>query len=125
MSAIPDSLTLRFASLEEMPSIAQLIVRSKQSWSLSDEPVDEIIGELVLDKDAVLSGRVIVATEASRPVGICAWSSTGPDSVAELTHLLVDPKRARASIASALIKAAVKQAIWEGADEFRIEDSQS
>jgi GNAT superfamily N-acetyltransferase len=118
------SLILRFASLDEMQSIAALIAHSTQSWSFSDEPAEELVAELDFDKDAVTSGRVIVATEAGEPVGMCVWSPAGPGKSAELTHLLANPQRKRARIASALIEAATRQAIWEGADEFLIQADQ-
>jgi GNAT superfamily N-acetyltransferase len=118
------SFILRFASLDEMQSIAALIVHSTQSWSFSDEPAEELVAELNFDKDAVTSGRVIVATEAGVPVGMCAWSPAGPGKSAELTHLLANPQRKRTRIASALIEAATRQAIWEGADEFLIQADQ-
>jgi GNAT superfamily N-acetyltransferase len=110
---------LRSPTLEELPTLSALCLRSKAVWRYSSDFIEACRSELAIEVSELQSTSIAVAEENSRVVGIAQVKVTGTE--ADLLKLFVEPTMLRGGVGTKLFQWAAGEATAMGANRMAIE----
>jgi GNAT superfamily N-acetyltransferase len=110
---------LRPPTLEELPTLSALCLRSKAVWGYGNDFMDACRGELTIEAYELQSSSIVVAEENGKIVGVAQVQVTG--SEADLLKLFVDPTMLRNGVGMRLFHWATSAATAMGAHRMVIE----
>jgi hypothetical protein len=87
------SCVLRPATVEELPTLSALSLRSKAVWGCDREFIEACRDELTIQQSELRSSSIVVAEESGRIVGVAQIKVAG--SEADLLKLFVEPTMLR------------------------------
>ena len=108
-------ISVRSARVGEAQSLTALCVRSKAHWGYDADFMRRSTASLTVSDADIASGRVLVATDDHRVVGVARVESDG-----ELGLMFVDPRTINRGVGRALFEAAVMLARRLGAKRMAI-----
>lgn len=113
------SRILRAPTLDELPALSALCLRSKAVWGYDAAFIEACRNELTIGPDDLRTTSISVAENDDRIVGVAQVRLSG--SEAELLKLFVEPTAMRGGVGRMLFLWAVEQATTQGADRLVIE----
>ena len=110
---------LRPPTVEELPTLSALCLRSKAVWGYGNDFMDACRGELTIEPYELQSSSIAVAEANGKIVGVAQLQVTG--SEADLLKLFVDPTMLRGGVGMRLFHWATSEATALGAHRMVIE----
>jgi GNAT superfamily N-acetyltransferase len=111
--------TLRAPTIEELPALSALCLRSKAVWGYDNDFMEAFRGELTIGPCDLRSTLIVVAEENGEIVGVAQIKVVG--SEADLLKLFVEPTTLRGGVGRTLFVWATDQATSNGADRLVID----
>ena len=111
--------TLRAPTLDELPALSALCLRSKAVWGYDAGFLEACRKELTIEPGELETTSIMVAEDGGEIVGVVQVRSIG--SEADLLKLFVEPTALRGGIGRMLFVWVVEQAATHGADRLVIE----
>lgn len=110
---------IRQPTIEELPALSELCMRSKAIWGYDAEFMQACRAELSFDRCDLLTTQIIVAEQESKAVGVAQIKVKGDE--ADLLKLFVEPAVLRSGVGKALFAWATNFARTMGASRLAIE----
>jgi GNAT superfamily N-acetyltransferase len=110
---------LREPTVEELPALSALCLRSKAAWGYDNHFMEACRGELTIEPCDLRLTSIAVAEEDGKIVGVAQVKVVGRE--ADLLKLFVEPTTLRRGIGRALFVWATDQATSGGANRLAIE----
>jgi len=111
--------TLREPTVQELPALSALCLRSKAVWGYANEFMEACRRELTINPCDLRSTLIAVAEEDGKIVGVAQIKVVG--SEADLLKLFVEPTTLRSGVGRTLFVWATGQATSNGADRLVID----
>jgi len=106
---------IRAGVLDDCAALGALALRSKAYWGYDRDFIDRCVDELSVDARDITDRTVLVAALEQAPLGFGVMR-TDPGSMAELTHLFIDPAHIGKGVGRALVDALTHRAATDGFD---------
>jgi GNAT superfamily N-acetyltransferase len=113
------SCMLRAPTVDELPALSALCLRSKAVWGYDAEFIEACRRELAILPGDLEATSIIVAEDEGQIVGVAQFRMNA--SEAELLKLFVEPAALRGGVGQKLFLWAAEQATTQGADRMVIE----
>jgi GNAT superfamily N-acetyltransferase len=113
------SLVLRSPTVEELPTLSALCLRSKAVWGYDKDFLKACRSELTVEPCELLSSSIVVAEENGAIFGVAQIKVFGRE--ADLLKLFVEPTMLRCGVGMKLFLWATSEATAMGADRMVIE----
>jgi GNAT superfamily N-acetyltransferase len=110
---------LRPPTVEELPTLSALCLRSKAVWGYGNDFMEACRSELTIEACELQSSSIAVAEENGKIVGVAQVRVTG--SWADLLKLFVEPTMLRGGLGMKLFHWAASEATAMGAHRMAIE----
>ena len=110
---------LRPPTVEELPTLSALCLRSKAFWGYDEDFIEACRSELTIEPCDLSSSSIAVAEENGRIAGVVQIKVIG--SEADLLKLFVEPTMLRGGVGMKLFHWATSEATAMGADRMVIE----
>ncbi len=110
---------LRVPTVEELPALSALCLRSKAVWGYDNDFMEACRKELTIELSDLRSTSIAVAEENGKVVGVGQIKIVG--SEADLLKLFVEPTILRGGVGRTLFVWATEMATSRGADRLMIE----
>lgn len=116
---MPRPITLRAASLCDLPELSALCLRSKAHWGYDADFMAACVEELTLHPEDLKTRDIQVADQTGKLIGMVAISRRLEP--AELSSLFVEPAAIGTGLGKRLFQWAADQARAQGAQALRLE----
>src|SRR5256885_963293 len=113
------ALTIRPATIAELPGLSDLCFRSKAVWGYDEAFMEACRGELSFDPRDLESTPIAVAEHDGKPIGVAQLKVV--DGEADLLKLFVEPSALRSGTGKVLLAWAIDVAKKQGATRLTIE----
>ena len=110
---------LRAPTVEELPALSALCLRSKALWGYDNDFMEACRGELTIEPCELRSTSIVVAERVGKVAGVAQIKVLG--SEADLLKLFVEPTILRNGVGKTLFVWAIEQATSRGANRLVIE----
>ena len=109
-----DAFQIRSAREDEAEALSALCLRSKAHWGYDDEFLRLSSQALTLSPAFIAQGRVLVAEDDTRIVGVASTEPMEAPGTFDLVHLFVEPAAFGRGVGRQLLEAAAEAARREG-----------
>lgn len=110
---------VREPTVEELPALSALCLKSKAVWGYDNDFMEACRGELTIDRLDLWSTSIAVAEKDGKVVGVAQVKVVGGE--ADLLKLFVEPTTLHGGVGRALFVWATDQATRRGANRLVIE----